>query len=146
VTKQEGFTQAEHTVLSLLCDHGETRGLQLVKWSNGELARASIYVLLSRLERRGFVASRYIDAPSSGQGPRRRLYSLTNNGKRALCARESDPKSDIQRKLTAIFDVLEDAPVSDRDAEDAVRELGIDVVAWAAEVRKKVAKALAGDK
>jgi DNA-binding PadR family transcriptional regulator len=78
----------EHTVLSLLCDVGETYGLKLVEESKGELLRASIYVLLTRLERRGFVTSRYIETPAGEQGPRRRLYRVTGIGERALRAWE----------------------------------------------------------
>jgi DNA-binding PadR family transcriptional regulator len=80
------LTATEHAVLALLYGLGETYGLKLVSESNGELRRTSIYVLLSRLEDRGFVESRYQDAVSGEQGPRRRLYRVTGLGQRALRA------------------------------------------------------------
>ncbi len=83
------LTATEHTVLSTLCATGETYGLKLVAESGGELRRTSIYVLLSRLEDRGFVESRYQDAAPGEQGPQRRLYKVTGIGQRALRAWEA---------------------------------------------------------
>jgi PadR family transcriptional regulator PadR len=83
------LSPTEHTVLSLLCDLGEAYGLRLVEQSAGELRRSSIYVLLSRLESRGFVSSRYLDTPMGEQGPRRRVYKVTGLGELSLRAWEA---------------------------------------------------------
>ena len=76
----------EHTLLSLLSASGASYGLQLVERSDDKLKRASIYVLLSRLEDRGFVKSSYIETPAGEQGPRRRVYEVTRTGQRVLRA------------------------------------------------------------
>jgi len=74
----------EHAVMLLLNVLGDMYGLDLVEKSRGALARSSIYVLLSRLERKGFVTSYYVDTPAGEQGPRRRLYRLTDDGRNEL--------------------------------------------------------------
>jgi len=83
------LTPTEHSILSLLLSTGETYGLKLVQESQGELRRSSIYVLLTRLENRGFVESRYLDTPEGQQGPRRRIYKVTGLGARAVRAEEA---------------------------------------------------------
>ncbi len=51
----------------------------------------------------------------------------------------SDPKT--QREVELLGQALDDEPVTDGDARDAVRRLGVDTKAWAADVRKRVAAA-----
>lgn len=85
-TNPTRLTATEHCILSLLGEIGEAYGLLLVEKSNGVLRRGSIYVLLSRLENRGFVKSRYVEPATGQQGPSRRLYKATDNGERALMA------------------------------------------------------------
>lgn len=73
-------------VLALLRDGGEMYGLELVKESKRRLTRGGVYVLLDRLEDKGFVTSRRRPAPEGEGGLPRRLYSLTGLGERALSA------------------------------------------------------------
>lgn len=49
----------EDVIVRLLREHGELRGLDLVKLSDGALSRGSVYVHLSRLEDEGVVAVRW---------------------------------------------------------------------------------------
>lgn len=75
------LTPAQHAVLSLLRAQGEATGWQLIKASNGAIARGSVYVLLARLRERGFVSSR-------GGSDRRDpvYYRVTPAGELALAA------------------------------------------------------------
>jgi PadR family transcriptional regulator PadR len=74
----------EYCVLALLAD-GERYGVELVR----ELAReraltateGTLYPLLSRLRRTGWVDTTWQESPV---GPPRRYYSLTGDGQRAL--------------------------------------------------------------
>jgi len=52
-------------------------GLRIVK--STERPAGSVYPILERLERRGWVTSEWEDAPER-TGPRRRLYELTSDG------------------------------------------------------------------
>jgi DNA-binding PadR family transcriptional regulator len=75
----------ELVVLELLAAAGELYGLQMVEASEGTLKRGTIYVTLSRMENKGYVASRLGDAAFS-QAPPRRVYCITMLGRRALRA------------------------------------------------------------
>ena len=71
-------------VLAVLLDSGEPRwGLELIK-STGRPS-GTIYPLLDRLERAGWVTSHW-DEDVSRPGPRRRMYQLTPDG--AAAARD----------------------------------------------------------
>jgi len=73
-------------VLGLLRDTGTSRGfygLELVRESGGKLKRGTVYVILSRLEDKGFVAWHVPDEAAHAGLPRRR-YTLTGLGKRVL--------------------------------------------------------------
>lgn len=77
----------ELQVLKVL--QGEPRGmygLEIVERSGGQIGRASIYVLLSRLEGKGFVRVRRMT--SNHPGLPRPIYSITAAGQRVLCASE----------------------------------------------------------
>ena len=78
----------EALTLRLLVGRGESYGLQLVKASDGELKRGSVYVVLGRLEEKGFVESRQEDETPEYIGIPRRLYKITGVGSRALNAYE----------------------------------------------------------
>ena len=71
-------------MLELLSGNAELYGLQMVDASDGVLKRGTVYVTLSRMERKGYVESRRDEAVS--QGPRRRVYRITTLGGRALRA------------------------------------------------------------
>lgn len=75
-------TKTEMLILGLLAG-GEKYGLQLVKDSGGKLKRGTIYVLLDRLEDKGFITSK---TPEPGSA--RRLYTIHGSGVRALRAQE----------------------------------------------------------
>lgn len=74
----------EVAVLSLLSGKGEMYGLEMVK-SSSDLRRGTVYVLLDRMEDKGYVSSRAVREPGSSGLPRR-LYRLTGLGVRALAA------------------------------------------------------------
>lgn len=75
-------TTKELVVLGQLKEHGESYGLDLVRKSNGKLNRSSVYIVLGRLEEKGFVRSRTVKETNPGL-PRPR-YSLTEAGERML--------------------------------------------------------------
>jgi DNA-binding PadR family transcriptional regulator len=52
--------------------------------SRGRLKRGSVYVTLGRMEQKGLVRSRVEARP--GEGPARRLYEPTAQGRRVLTA------------------------------------------------------------
>lgn len=62
--------------LRLLREHGELKGLELVKLSGGRLKRGTVYVVLARLQDRGLV--QYQKLYRLGEAVPRRLYSLVN--------------------------------------------------------------------
>ena len=77
----------EGLVLAVLAEtpaHGYEIGRRLTQRSGGELSvpEGSLYPALHRLERRGLVASAW----STDAGRRRRVYSLTRSGRRAVAA------------------------------------------------------------
>jgi PadR family transcriptional regulator len=78
----------EAVALELLRNSRELYGLEMVKMSEGKLSRAAIYVLLDRLEQKGFVKSRPEKDPNTPGMPRR-LYSITGAGARSLSARRA---------------------------------------------------------
>lgn len=78
----------ELEVLQLLQSTGKGMyGLELVGQSGGSIGRASIYVLLSRLEAKGFV-SRKTPVTANHPGMPRPIYKITGSGERALAAFE----------------------------------------------------------
>jgi PadR family transcriptional regulator PadR len=73
----------EVVVLDLLAGETELYGLEMVDTSQGALKRGTIYVTLSRMEKKGYVES-WLDQATPSQGPPRRLYRITLLGRRAL--------------------------------------------------------------
>jgi PadR family transcriptional regulator, regulatory protein PadR len=79
------ITPATADVLATLLDAGEpTWGLRVVRAT--DRPTGSVYPILERLERAGWVVSVWEDDPERS-GPRRRLYELTPDGVQA--AREA---------------------------------------------------------
>jgi DNA-binding MarR family transcriptional regulator len=77
-------TPATLDVLAVLLDAGaSTWGLAVIK-ASGRPA-GSVYPILDRLERSGWVTSEWADEPERS-GPRRRYYELTADGARAARA------------------------------------------------------------
>jgi DNA-binding PadR family transcriptional regulator len=60
-------------------------GLEIVEKSDGVVGRASIYVLLSRLEEKGFVTVKRPQAAAHAGMPRP-IYKINGDGARALAA------------------------------------------------------------
>jgi len=77
----------EAEILRLLIASGEMYGLELVKNSNGQLKRGTVYVTLDRMEDKGYVES-VREEVTPGDGPPRRIYSATGLGVRAYRAME----------------------------------------------------------
>jgi PadR family transcriptional regulator len=82
---------AELLILSLVEDqprHGYDIGQLIEQRSNGVLRFnvASLYPLLYRLEKRGWIQGRWVERPSQR---RRRYYRLTAEGKRILAAQRN---------------------------------------------------------
>jgi PadR family transcriptional regulator, regulatory protein PadR len=76
----------ELLVLSLLAEHGDLYGLELVEWSNFRLKRGTVYVTLGRMEGKGLVRSFTDREPTAHAGLPRPRYRITTCGQRALQA------------------------------------------------------------
>jgi PadR family transcriptional regulator PadR len=66
----------------------EMYGQELVKQSEGELKRGTVYVTLQRMEEKGFVTSTQEERPQSEGGIPRRRYRIAGEGQRVLHAYE----------------------------------------------------------
>ena len=73
------MSTTESLILELLRD-GRQYGLELVDASKGALKRGSVYVILSRMEAKGFVESRQEERAAGASGLPRRLYRATEYG------------------------------------------------------------------
>lgn len=80
-----GLTKLEAEILTLLMTHGEMYGLEMVEESE-RLKRGSIYVLLGRLQDKGYVDSRQEPKDPKSIGLPRRLYKVTGVGEHTLSA------------------------------------------------------------
>ena len=74
----------ELIVLDLLAGKREMYGLEMVRASS-RLARGTVYVLLSRMEHKGYVTSRQVKEENTSGMPKR-VFSITGLGQRALAA------------------------------------------------------------
>lgn len=80
-------TPSETEVLKVLQRHpAGAYGLEIVSESNGAVKRSSVYVLLGRLQEKGFV--RVKTTRSTHPGLPRPIYIITGDGVRAVDARE----------------------------------------------------------
>jgi DNA-binding PadR family transcriptional regulator len=73
------MSRTESLVMELL-QNGERYGLELVDLSRGALKRGSVYVILARMEEKGFVDSRQEERVHGASGLPRRLYCATPYG------------------------------------------------------------------
>ena len=71
----------EIVILQLLQSGGEMYGLEMVRASD-RLKRGTIYVMLQRMEEKGYIRSRLEPAPRHAGGLPRRLYEATPLGHR----------------------------------------------------------------
>src|SRR5688500_9657380 len=75
----------ESLLLDLLEDR-ERFGLELVERTGGAVKRGSVYVLLSRMEAKGFVESRQEERAAGATGRPRRMYRATSYGLKVRAA------------------------------------------------------------
>ena len=73
------MSRTESLVMDLL-HGGERYGLELVDASHGTLKRGSVYVILARMEEKGFIESRQEERSPGASGLPRRLYRATPYG------------------------------------------------------------------
>src|SRR5215213_8817878 len=73
------ISDTESLLMDLLEDR-ERFGLDLVDASDGRVKRRSVYVLLARMEVKGFVESRQEERAADAAGLPRRLYRATSYG------------------------------------------------------------------
>ena len=78
-TRLPSISNTESLILDLLEDR-ERFGLELVDRSGGAVKRGSVYVLLSRMEAKGFVESWQEERPAGAIGLPRRMYRATPYG------------------------------------------------------------------
>ena len=78
----------ERVILQLLRAERELYGLDLVKKSEGEIKRGTVYVTLGRMAEKGYVDSRLVDPPIGSGGLPRRMFRMTDLGLRVLQAAE----------------------------------------------------------
>ena len=73
------ISSIESLIIYLLREE-ERYGLQLVEASSRQLKRGTIYVTLSRMEAKGFIASRQEEPIAGAIGLPRRMYRVTPYG------------------------------------------------------------------
>jgi PadR family transcriptional regulator, regulatory protein PadR len=78
-TRLPSISNTESLILDLLEDR-ERFGLELVDRSGGAIKRGSVYVLLARMETKGFVESWQEERPAGAIGLPRRMYRATPYG------------------------------------------------------------------
>ncbi len=79
--------RTETAILEMLCSRsGELYGLEMVAMSGGRIKRGTIYVILNRMEDKGYIVSRQEEANPKERGIPKRLYKPTGLGERALAA------------------------------------------------------------
>jgi DNA-binding PadR family transcriptional regulator len=71
---------ATEALLLDLLEHRDRFGMELVAQSGGAIKRGSVYVLLARMESKGFVQSRVEEREAGSSGLPRRLYRATRYG------------------------------------------------------------------
>lgn len=81
------LSTTETAILEILCNHsGERYGLEIVALSNGGIKRGTLYVILNRMEDKGYITSRQEEARHKERGIPKRLYKPTGLGQRAFDA------------------------------------------------------------
>jgi DNA-binding PadR family transcriptional regulator len=80
-TRLPSMSRTESLVMELLRGR-ERYGLELVDTSDGALKRGSVYVILARMEEKGFVESRLEERSPTEGGMARRLYRATPYGRK----------------------------------------------------------------
>lgn len=79
------LSKKERIILQILNDNDkEMYGLEIVLASNNYIRRGSVYVHLQGLEEKDYVKSRDGETMIEETGHPRQLYSINNDGRRAL--------------------------------------------------------------
>lgn len=81
------LSTTEYLILDQLRSGSERYGLEMVRASDGQLKRGTVYVTLSRMEDKGFVKSQQRHDPKLAGIPRR-VYSISGLGSQTLHAYE----------------------------------------------------------
>lgn len=81
------ISKTEYMILDQLRSGAKRYGLEMVRGSDGQLKRGTIYVTLSRMEDKGFVESKQRHDPKLAGIPRR-VYSISGLGSQTLHAYE----------------------------------------------------------
>jgi DNA-binding PadR family transcriptional regulator len=81
VSRLPSMSRTESLVMELLRGR-ERYGLELVDASAGTLKRGSVYVILARMEEKGFVDSHQEERVEGSTGLPRRLYRATPYGRK----------------------------------------------------------------
>lgn len=91
------LTNTEVLVMQILLDEArkEIYGWELMEKSGGNLKRGTIYVILNRMEDKGFIVSRKEQRRVGARGLPRRMYKLTGIGQRTISAWEIAQKQFI---------------------------------------------------
>lgn len=80
------LSRKEFAILELLVSKGDMYGLEMVKESDGNLKRGSIYVLLSRMSDKGYIESKEEPREYPEIGIPRRKYWASGLGESAYRA------------------------------------------------------------
>ncbi len=78
----------EFSIVKMLLQRGEMFGQEMVENSAGLLKRGTVYVTLSRMERKGILKSKEQPRPNNQYGTSLRLYEPTDYGSRIFKAQE----------------------------------------------------------
>ena len=81
------LSPTQRHILEMLVANGEMYGLEMVNASN-RLKRGTVYVILNRMEDKGFIESRKQELAPGAAGAPRRIYRPTGHGARVLQALE----------------------------------------------------------
>ena len=78
------LSKTEYVILSMMVKKGRDPmyGLEMVAESGGKLKRGTVYVLLGRLQDKGFVAAQ--DEVAAGAADPRRMYRITAVGRKVF--------------------------------------------------------------
>ena len=93
------LSATEYLIMSLLVGNGgrEMYGMQMIEKSGGKLKKGSIYVLLGRLEEKGYVRAR--TETVEGSAIPRRLYRPTGHGMKVFEAHR--PAAELRLRAAA---------------------------------------------
>jgi len=84
------ITNTEAMIMKILLEKAgaEIYGWELMEASDGKLKRGTIYVILNRMEDKGFIDSRKEVRREGARGLPRRMYKLTGLGQKTIYAWE----------------------------------------------------------